>query len=63
MTPARLDVDMVYGRLRMIEDALASLASLGDVDEKRLSGDPIVRAAAEVVPGSGAPRCARSGSG
>ncbi len=47
MTPSRIDVDTVLRRLRLIEEALSSLAELEGVDAARLDAEPLTRAAAE----------------
>ncbi|CAN5725764.1 DUF86 domain-containing protein [soil metagenome] len=47
MTPSKIDADTVLRRLRLIEDALASLEGLRGVDAARLEAEPLTRAAAE----------------
>lgn len=47
MTPSSLDHDAVGRRLRLLEEALTSLAALRDVDAHRLRTEPLTRAAAE----------------
>lgn len=47
MTPARIDVETVLRRLRLIEDALGALGDLRGVDAERLRAEPLTRAAAE----------------
>lgn len=47
MTPRGIDRDIVAQRLRLMDAALADLASIGPVDAARLSAEPLTRAAAE----------------
>ncbi|MGB3412382.1 MAG: HepT-like ribonuclease domain-containing protein [Microthrixaceae bacterium] len=47
MTPPRIDISIVQRRLQLIEGALESLRSLGEIDEAQLRSDVIRRAAAE----------------
>lgn len=47
MTPPFIDAAIVQRRLQLIEDALVSLRSLGEINEALLESEPITRAAAE----------------
>jgi|CXWL01.1.fsa_nt_gi uncharacterized protein YutE (UPF0331/DUF86 family) len=47
MTPSSPDRSVLQQRLRALQDALATLATIGDVDAARLDAEPITRAAAE----------------
>ena len=47
MTPPKLDMAIVQGRLRLLVESLESLATLQEVDADSLAQDPIKRAAAE----------------
>lgn len=49
MTPRELDRDVVTARLQLIQDLLANLASLGEIDAQRLNADWILRSAVERV--------------
>ena len=47
MTPSRVDADIVRNKLDAIERSCGVLASIGEVDARRLVADPIVAAAVE----------------
>lgn len=47
MTPRALDPDLVHGKLRLIDETVDNLASVGEVDADRLRADPILCAAVE----------------